>query len=100
MQVVDQMTQPPGLLQKRRQVVVVTRMDPVHLSLDLTLQHGQRVPQLVGDVGQEAPPLLLVGGQPGRHLVEGLGEEAQLAGPSDLHVDPVVPRGHLLGRVE
>jgi hypothetical protein len=54
-QIIDQVTQAAGLLQQRCHVVVVTGMDPVHLSLDLALQHGQRVPQLMGDVGQEAP---------------------------------------------
>ena len=79
-QIVDQVAEAPGLVQERGEVAVVAGMDAVELGLDLALQDGQWVAQLVGDVGEEAPPLLFAGGKPRCHLVEGGGEERAAPG--------------------
>ena len=75
-EVVDQAAQHLGLLQQRPQVTLVPGVDAVDLGLDAALQDGQGRAQLVGDVGQEPPSLLLRGGQPGRDVVDGVAQQA------------------------
>jgi hypothetical protein len=52
----------------------VGRMDPIQDRFDVAGDDGQRCPQLVGDVGEEAPPLCRIGFEPRRHRVEAAGE--------------------------
>jgi len=80
-QVVDEASEELGLLQQRGEVALVAGVDAVHLGLDAGLEHGQRGSQLVGDVGQEPPALLLGDGQPGRHVVEGGRQGTDSRGP-------------------
>ena len=75
-EVLDQPIEDPRLLEDRRQVGLVGRMDAVEDRLDAALDDGERRPQLVGDVGEERPALGLVGLEPGGHRVEAAGEGA------------------------
>ena len=53
-QVVDEPAEDPGLLEDRREVLGVGRVDPVDERLDVALDHRQRRSQLVADVGHAA----------------------------------------------
>ena len=55
-------------------------MDAVEDRLDVALDDGERRPQLVGDVGEEAPALGLVRLEPGGHRVEAAGQLRDRAG--------------------
>ena len=55
----------------------------------------------MGDVGEEAPTLLLAGGELRRHLVEGGGEQPQLLRSAHRDIDiAVFARGDLFGGVQ
>ena len=67
--------------------------EPVADRVDVTLDRGQRRPQLVRDRHQELPLALLGRGEPRGHLVEALGEVADLVvAVRGRHADGVVAR--------
>src|SRR5918996_1634078 len=78
LEVVEQAGHHPALLEHRLKVrpvgVVHAIEDPLHVAAD----HRQRCAELVGQVGQEVPPLVLRGSQPLRHLVEGPAQPPRL----------------------
>ena len=73
-QVLDQPLHDPRLVEDRGQVGRIRRVDAVDDRLEVAGDHRQRRPQLVADVGQQRPPLLLVGLESGGHRVEAAGE--------------------------
>ena len=59
----------------------IRRVDAVDDRLEVALDDGQRRPQLVADVGEEGPPLALVGLEPLGHRVEARGSARASARP-------------------
>ena len=73
--------------------------EPVPQRVDVTLDRGQRRPELVRDGHQELALALLGGREPRRHLVEPLGEQADLvAAASGRDANRIVPLRDLVGR--
>ena len=60
---------------------LVGLVDAVEHRLDVALDHRQRRPELVADVGEQRPPLGLVGLEPGDHRVEAADEVAHRPRP-------------------
>ena len=84
---------------ERRTLELGVVEQPVADRVDVTLDRGQRRPQLVRDGHQELPLALLGRREPRRHLVEALGEVADLvAATAGRHADGVVARRDLVGR--
>ena len=73
-QVVDEPLEDARLVEDRGEVRRVCRVDTVDDRLEVAGDDRQRRPQLVADVRQQAPALLLVRLQPGGHGVEAAGE--------------------------
>ena len=71
LQVIDHPAQPQYLLVQRGGLLGGVRHDPVQQRLGVGLQHRDRGPQLMGDVGDEITPQLLLGAEGVGHLVEG-----------------------------
>ena len=76
------------LLEDRPEMRLVGGMDAVEDRLDVALDDGERRPELVGDVGEEAPPLGLVRLEPGGHRVEAAGQVADRLGHPIRRLDP------------
>jgi hypothetical protein len=101
-EVLDEARQDLRLLEDRLEVGLVDRVDPVDQGFEVALDHGERVAELVADLGEERPPLRLVGLQAGRHRVERPGEAAELHGSAaDLRdADRVVAGLDPAGRID
>ena len=97
-QVIEEPRHHLGLLEHSLQAGLIRCVDAVEHALGVPPDHGERGAQLVGDVGQEVPPVLLALSQSLHHLVERPGQPADVAGPSLLHAHVVVAAGHPLGR--
>ena len=77
-QVLHQLLQEPHVALERAHHGHVERQDPVGHGLERAAQRGQRVAQLVGDVGHQPAPLVLVAGQRVGHGVERRCQRADL----------------------
>ena len=97
LQVVQEPRHHLGLLQDRSQVRFVDGMDAVDQRLEVRLDHGQRCPELVRDVGEQLPAPGLVRAEPLRHRVERSPEPLHLPRASLLDTGLVVPGGHAVG---
>ena len=87
-EVLDEPAQHPGLLEDRVEVGLVRGMDPVEDRLDVAGDDRERRPQLVRDIGEQAPALGLVGLEPRGHRVEAADEVANGPRRGARNVDP------------
>ena len=71
LQVIEEARHLRRFLEQRRELAVIARVDAVDHALDVAADDRQRISQLMRDVGQQHPPLLLVGLEPVGHRVEG-----------------------------
>ena len=97
LQVVQQPRHHLGLFQDRSQVRLVDGMDAVDQRLEVRLDHGERCPELVRDVGEQLPAPGLVRAEPLRHRVERAPEPLHLSRASLLDTGLVVPGGDAVG---
>jgi hypothetical protein len=99
LQLLDQRGQDTRLLQHRKEVGVVARVDALDQALEVALDDGERRAQLVRDVGQETPPLLVVRLEALGHLIERAGEATDLRRPALGDAHRVVARSDPSRRV-
>ena len=97
-QVLHQPLEQVGFLQRRADVTLVCRVDPIQDPFQAAAQHREGCAQFVGDIGQHVPPLTVVALQGIRHLVKTVAQVAQVVRP--LHPGPrlQMPAGDLLRR--
>jgi hypothetical protein len=69
-EIFDQTREHPRLLEHLANLLIVSRIHAVEHALEASLDHGQRRPQLMGDVGQQVPALTVLLLEPCRHPVE------------------------------
>ena len=98
--IVDQARQHPGLLQDGVDLRFVTRIDAVEHPLESSLQHGERRPQLVGDVGHEVTTLDVLRLQLRRHAVEGARQGAHPPRAVFGRANGVIAFGHAVRRFD
>ena len=91
-EIVDEAAEDVRLVEDRGQVRLVCRMDAIDDRLEVALHDGQRCPQLVADIGEQAPPLALVRFEPICHRVEPAEQRADGAGrpPTLVHAHRVI----------
>ncbi len=73
-EVVHEPSEDPGLFQDRPEMDLVGRVDAIEDRLDVALDDGERRPELVGHVGEQAASLGLIRLEPCGHRVEAAGE--------------------------
>ncbi len=98
-QVLDQPTEPFGLVERRLQAGWVGFGDPVGQVLEQGAECGQRRPQLVRDVGDEVTSLAVDGGEVLSHRVERPSQLADLVAGARVHPPGVVAPRHLAGHL-
>ncbi len=76
-EILDQPREHPRLLEHLANLLVVSRIHAVEHALEASLDHGQRRPQLMRDVGQQVPALTILLLEPRRHPVERARDDAE-----------------------
>ena len=97
-EILDQPREHPRLLEHLANLLVVSRIHAVEHALEASLDHGQRRPQLMRDVGQQVPALTVLLLEPRRHPVEGSRNDAEKWRAALDDACAVVPVGDAVGR--